>query len=115
MRYVNYLKNHCVYFLVGPYKECRPFALIHSNICGPSRVITLIKTRWFITFINDHTRVYWIYLLKKKSEAKKVFKIDHVMIKTQFQTQIQVVGIDNGKEFFNYILGNYLLENGIIL
>ena len=37
------------------------------------------------------------------------------MIKTQFQTQIQVLGIDNGKEIFNYILGNYLLENEIIL
>ena len=36
------------------------------------------------------------------------------MIKTQFQTQIQVLQIDNGKEYFNSILRNYLLTNGII-
>ena len=36
------------------------------------------------------------------------------MIQTQFQTHIQTLRIDNGKEYFNSILGNYLLENGII-
>ena len=89
MRYVNYLKNHCVYFLVGPYKESRTFALINTDIWGPSCMVTLTGTRWFITFIDDHTRVYWIYLLNEKPETKKVFKIVHVMIKTQFQTQIK--------------------------
>ena len=76
--------------------------------------MTLIETRWFIIFIDDHTRVCWIYLLKEKSDAKKVFKIFHAMIKTQFQTQIQVIPTDNRKEYFNFILGDYLLENGII-
>ena len=38
----------------------------------------------------------------------------HAMIKTQFQTQIQVLWIDNRKEYFNFILGDYLLENEII-
>ena len=76
--------------------------------------MTLIEARWFIIFIDDHTRVCWIYLLKEKSNAKKVFKIFHAMIKTQFQTQIQVIPTDNRKEYFNFILGDYLLENGII-
>ena len=35
------------------------------------------------------------------------------MIQTQFQTQIRVLRTDNGKEYFNSILGDYLLENGI--
>ena len=77
-------------------------------------MVTLTKTRWFITFIDNHTRVWWIYLFKEKSLAKRVFKIFHAMIKTQFQTQIQILRIDNGSEYCNSLLGDYLLENGII-
>lgn len=40
--------------------------------------------RWFITFIDDHTRVWWLYLLKEKSEAVTVFQIFFSMIKIQF-------------------------------
>ena len=36
------------------------------------------------------------------------------MIKTQFQTRIQVLRIDNGKEYFSLNLNNYLLSEGII-
>ena len=36
------------------------------------------------------------------------------MIQNQFNTKIQILGIDNGEEYFNTILGNYLLEKGIM-
>ncbi|KAL5827801.1 hypothetical protein ACOSQ3_019652 [Xanthoceras sorbifolium] len=36
------------------------------------------------------------------------------MIKTQFNTQIQILQSDNGKEFFNSFLSNYLSNEGII-
>ena len=77
-------------------------------------MVIVTETRRFITFIDNHTRVCWIYLLKEKSKAKRVFKIFHAMIKALFQTHIQVLWNDNGKEYFNSILGDYLLENGII-
>ena len=36
------------------------------------------------------------------------------MIKTQFHTQIQVLRTDNGREYFNFILGKFLAAHGII-
>ena len=64
---------------------------------------------WFITFIDDHTasdfsfidynaRTCWIYLLKENSDVANTFKKFHYMIRTQFQTQIQVLRTDNGRE-----------------
>ena len=50
-------KHHHVYFPTRPYKESRTFALINTDIWGPSCMVTLTGTRWFITFIDDHTRV----------------------------------------------------------
>lgn len=36
------------------------------------------------------------------------------MIKTQFQEKIWIFHTDNGREYFNTILGPYLSNNGII-
>lgn len=37
------------------------------------------------------------------------------MIKTQYNnSNIQILRSDNGTEYFNSVLGNFLLENGII-
>ena len=62
--------------------------------------------QWFITFIDDHSRVCWVYLLKDKSNVEQTFKIFHPMIKNQFNTSIIVFRTNNGKKYFNSILGD---------
>ena len=96
------------------YKPSKPFSIIHSDIWGPSRVHNISGARWFVSFVDDHTRVTWVFLMKEKSEVGSIFKFFHSMIQTQFQAKIQVFRTDNAREYFNVILGNYLLENGII-
>ena len=73
-----------------PYMKSELFSLVHSDIWGPSCVKIISGMRWFIAFIDDLTRVCWIYLLKYKSDAEKTFKIFHSMIKNQFNTSIKV-------------------------
>lgn len=97
-----------------PYKSSKPFALIHSDLWGPSRVPNVSGKKWFITFIDDHTRITWVYLLKEKGEAEQTFKHFHLMVNNQFNAKIQILRTDNGREYFNSILGGYFLENGII-
>src|SRR6516165_6162283 len=53
----------------NPYKPSQAFHLVHSDVWGPSRIASASGARWFITFIDDHTRVCWVYLMKDKSEA----------------------------------------------
>ena len=36
------------------------------------------------------------------------------MIQNQFHTEIQILRTDNGKEYFNSVLGNYLINEEII-
>ena len=52
--------------------------------------------------------------MKEKSEAGQIFKNFNTMIQTQFQTKIQLLKIDNRKEYFASILGDYLLSQGIV-
>lgn len=96
------------------YTPTSPFSLIHSDLWGPSKVTTVNGHQWFITFIDDHTRLTWVYLLKHNSETHNVFRTFHMMIQTQFQASIRILRTDNGTEYFNSVLGPYLSQNGII-
>ena len=50
-------KQHRVSFPSQPYKPTHPFTLVHSDVWGPSKVTTSSGKRWFVTFIDDHTRL----------------------------------------------------------
>ena len=40
-----------------PYKPSKPFALIYSNLWGPSRVHIVTGKKWFVIFIDNQTKV----------------------------------------------------------
>ena len=48
--------------------------------------------------------------MKEKSEVGQIFQNFNSMIKTQFQTRIQVLRTDNGKEYVSLNLNNYLVK-----
>ncbi|CAN1169032.1 Retrovirus-related Pol polyprotein from transposon TNT 1-94, partial [Linum perenne] len=83
------------------YTPTSPFSIIHSDIWGPSRITSLNGTRWFITMIDEHTRMTWTFLMKEKSDASRIFQNFYTMIEHQFQTKIKVLKTDNAKDYFN--------------
>ncbi|RVW87783.1 Retrovirus-related Pol polyprotein from transposon TNT 1-94 [Vitis vinifera] len=84
------------------------------DVWGASRINNITGSRWFVTFVDDHTRVTWVFLMKKKSEVREIFENFNNMVQTQFQAKIQVLRTDNAREYYHNILGSYLLENGIV-
>lgn len=41
--------------------------------------------KWFVTFIDDHTRLCWLYSLNKKTEVENVFKEFNKMVERQLK------------------------------
>ena len=62
--------------------------LIHSDLCGPLPITSVGGSKYFMLFIDDYSRMTWIYFLQKKLEAFETFKIFHVMIENQAQCKI---------------------------
>lgn len=52
--------------------------------------------RYYIAFVNGHTRYTWLHFLKHKYEASKSFKLFHVFVQTQFNVTIKSVQSDVG-------------------
>jgi GAG-pre-integrase domain len=94
-------KNHRVSFQRNDNRSIEPFALIHSDVWGPSPVKTLNGNRFFIIFIDDCTRMTWLYLLKTKGEVVSIIKSFCDLIKNQYGREIRVFRSDNRGEFQN--------------
>ncbi|KAK2433017.1 putative mitochondrial protein [Trifolium repens] len=91
-----------------------PFYLVHTDVWGPSNVPNVSGAKWFVTFIDDCTRVTWVYLLKHKSEVSSIFLNFHSMIKNQFGANIKRLRSDNAKDYFNNVLNSFCQKEGII-
>ena len=51
--------------------------------------------------------------MKSKGEVNTLFQRFHKVVRTQFRSEIQALRTDNGGEFVNQELENYLTEHGI--
>jgi len=83
-------------------------------VWGPSPIHTIAGFKWFVFFVDDCTRMTWLYLLKHKDEVFSVFKSFHVMVNTQFSAKIQVLHSDNGGEYVNHQFRDYFNLHGIL-
>jgi transposase InsO family protein len=83
-------------------------------VWGPSPITTASGHRWFVIFVDDCTRMTWLYLLKHKDEVFSVFKSFHIMVQTQFSAKIQVLRSDNGGEYVNQQFQAYFQNHGLL-
>lgn len=81
---------------------------------GPSQVPNISGARYFISFIDDCTRVSWIFLLKCKSDVSMVMPMFHNLIQNQFGVKIKRFRSNNAKDHFNQVLTPYFRNEGII-
>ncbi|KAG7585478.1 Integrase catalytic core [Arabidopsis thaliana x Arabidopsis arenosa] len=74
------------------------FDLLHIDIWGPFSVPTVEGYRYFLTIVDDHSRVTWLYLLRTKSEVLQVFPDFLKMVETQYKAVVKGVRSDNAPE-----------------
>ena len=109
-----FAKHKRVSFPISNKRTSVPFSLVHSDVWGPSNIPNISGARWFVIFIDDCTRVSWVYLLKQKSEVSQTFQNFFQMIRNQFGTAIKRFRSDNAKDYFNQTLSSFFNTHGII-
>lgn len=91
------------------------FDLIHCDIWGKYWTPSLTNANNFLTIVDDHSRVVWVYPLKHKFETSFCLMHFHEMVKTQFEKNIKRIRCDNGGEFISNKMMGFYAEHGIIL
>jgi len=87
--------------------------LIHTDVCGPMRTPSHHNNRYFILFIDDFSRMTWVYFLKAKLEVFGIFKKFKALVEKQSGKQIKVLRSDRGKEYTSREFDKFCEDEGI--
>ena len=87
--------------------------LVHFDICELNGVLTR-GNRYFIIFIDDHSRFTYVYLMKTKDQAFDMFKCYRSEVENQKKNKIKILRSDRGGEYFSFEFSTYCEEHGIV-
>jgi hypothetical protein len=71
---------------------------------GASRTTGLCDARYFVTFIDDHSRLTWVYVFKDRSQLFSVFQSFYAEISNQFNAKLLTyfcLKYDNVREYLD--------------
>ncbi|CAG4987165.1 unnamed protein product [Colias eurytheme] len=88
--------------------------VVHADVCGPMETISEGKSRYFLLFVDDYSRMAFVYFLKAKNEAFKYFKVYKALVEKQTQKSIKILRTDNGGEFCSTEFESFLDKEGIV-
>ena len=80
-------------------RTTEPFQLIHSDLCGPISPESASGLRYFILYIDDFSRMTWVYFLRSKAS------VEVVSVFQEFQARI-------GKRFPNFPITRFRCDHG---
>lgn len=117
-------KNPCIACVEGkqsrkPFKKIEYkkattiLELIHSDLCGPMSVNSFQGNLYVLLFIDDFSRQIFPYFISSKTEVKDKFCHFQLLVERQTGAQIKTIRTDNGTEFVNREMSEYLVSKGI--
>ena len=87
---------------------------VHSDVWEPALVESKGGRRYYVTFIDDKSRLTTLYLLKTKDEVPWVYKQYEVWVETQMGLKIKVLNSDRGGEYQGRDFIEYLKSKGTV-
>jgi len=84
---------------VSSHRAKQVLDLIHTDVCGPMRTQTPGHKKYFLTFIDDHSRYTVVYLLHSKDEVAVKLQEYIAYVSNKFGRKPKVLRSDNGTEY----------------
>lgn len=88
--------------------------IVHSDVCGPMESKSIGGARYFLLFIDDYSRMTFIYFLKAKSKVLSYFKEFKSRVENFQSKKIKILRTDNGCEYCSNDFEEFLKKEGII-
>jgi hypothetical protein len=75
------------------------FDVIHCDVWEPAWVASISGYRYYIVFVNDFSRVSWLYLMKNCSSILDILALFVNEIHTQYKVFPKILRTNNALEF----------------
>ncbi|CAL9018585.1 unnamed protein product [Prunus brigantina] len=96
-----------------PWRAKNPLELIHTDVYGPMQNESIGGNRYFITFIDDYSRMCWVYFLINKSSVISVFKKFKAFVELQSGFNLKKLRSDRGGEYTSHEFLEYCSDLGM--
>jgi transposase InsO family protein len=100
-------------FPSGNHRSKKLLEVVHSDLCGPMETKSIGQAKYFLLFVDDASRMSFVYFLKEKNQALQRFKEFRGMVENQTESKIKTLRTDNGGEFCSQQMESYLKAAGI--
>lgn len=87
--------------------------LVHIDIYVPMSTSSLSGNKYFILFIDDLTRMSWVYFLSSKVQVFSIFKEFKAMVERESGCRLKYIRSDNETKYTSYQFSMYCKDLGI--
>jgi transposase InsO family protein len=91
----------------------RPLEFLHMDLFGPVAYISIGGSKYGLVVVDDFSHFTWVFFLQDKSETQETLKRFLRRAQNEFELKVKKIRSDNGSEFKNLQVEEYLEEEGI--
>jgi transposase InsO family protein len=91
----------------------RPLELLHMDLFGLVAYLSIGGSKYGLVIVDDFSRFTWVFFLQNKSETQGTLKRFLRRAQNEFEFKVKKIRSDNGSEFKNLQVEEYLKEEDI--
>ncbi|GJW72931.1 putative ribonuclease H-like domain-containing protein [Tanacetum coccineum] len=88
-----------------------PLHTLHMDLFGPTSVRSINHASYCLVITDDCSRFCWVFFLAKKDETSGILKTFVRQIENQLNQKVKIIRSDNGTEFKNRVMLEFLWGN----
>ncbi|KAJ9544175.1 hypothetical protein OSB04_023882 [Centaurea solstitialis] len=85
--------------------------IVHCDLWCPSPVVSVDAYRYYVVFVDEHSRFTWLYPLKTKADFLASLRSLYDLLKHSFQPKLNFFQSDGGTEFLNHKVKSLFNDN----
>lgn len=106
-------KMHNLPFKNNRHKARDILEIIHTDLNGPHRTVGYEGEKYFLTFVDDFSKIAKVYTIKSKDQVYECFGDYLNLVENLTGKKIKQLRCDNGKEYINQNIFRLAREKGI--
>ena len=76
-------KQHRVSFKTSSERKSNILDLVYSDVCGLMEIESIGGNKYFVTFIDDSSKNFWVYILRTIDQVFQVFQKFHALVERE--------------------------------
>jgi transposase InsO family protein len=91
----------------------RPLELLHMDLIGSVTYLSIRGSKYDLVIVDNFSRFIWVFFLQDKIETQGTLKCFLRRAQNEFKLKVKKIRSDNGSEFKNLQVEEFLVEDGI--